>query len=47
MPKEGRYFLIELSLRETLEEIAAGVFEDTGLHDEHAVDICLNYIHDD
>ena len=46
MPKDGRYFLIELSLRETLEEIATGVFEDTGLNNEHAGDICLNYIHD-
>ena len=47
MPKEGRYFLIKLSLREALEEIASGVFEDTGLNDEHAGDSCLNYVHDD
>ena len=46
MPKDGRYFLIELSLREALEEITSGVFEDTGLNDEHAGDICLYYIHD-
>ena len=45
MPKDGRYFLIELTLRETLEEIAAGVFEYAGLNDEHAGDICLYYIH--
>ena len=46
MPKDGRYFLVKLSLREALEEVAAGVFEDTRLNDEHAGDICLNYIHD-
>ena len=45
MPKDGCYLLIEFSLRETLEEVASGVFEDTGLNDEHAGDICLNYIH--
>ena len=47
MPKDGRYFLVKLPLREALEEIAAGVFEDTGLNDEHAGDICLYYVHDD
>ena len=46
MPKDGRYFLIKLSLREALEEIAAGVFEYTGLNYKHAGDICLYYIHD-
>ena len=46
MPKDGRYFLIELSLRETLKEISARVFEYTGLNDEYAGDICLNYVHD-
>ena len=45
MPKYGLYFLIKLSLREALEEVASGVFEYTGLNDEHAVDICLNYVH--
>ena len=46
MPKYGRNFLVKLSLRETLEEVATGVFEYTGLNDEHAGDICLYYIHD-
>ena len=36
--KYGRYFLIELSLREAFEEIASGVFENTGLNDEHTGD---------
>ena len=45
MPKNGRYLLVEFSLRETLEEIAAGVFEYAGLNDEHARDICLYYFH--
>ena len=47
MPKDGRYFLVEFPLRETLEEVASGVFEDARLNDEDAGDICLNYIHDD
>ena len=38
MPKDGRYFLIKFPLREALEEIAAGVFEDAGLNDERAGD---------
>ena len=37
--------LIEFSLRETLEEIASGVFEYARLNDEHAVDICFYYFH--
>ena len=45
VPKDGRYFLIELSLREALEEVAAGVFEYARLNDEHAGDGCLNYFH--
>ena len=45
MPKNGRYLLVEFSLRETLEEVATGVFEDTWFYDEHAGDICLNYVH--
>ena len=45
MPKDGRNLLVELSLREALEEIAAGVFEDTGLNDEHARDGCLYDVH--
>ena len=45
MPKDGRYNGIEFPLREALEEVAAGVFEDTGLNDEHAGDICLYNFH--
>ena len=45
MPKDGLYFLVELSLREALEEVATGVFEDSRLNNEHAGDICLYYIH--
>ena len=45
MPKDGRYFLIELSLREALEEVATGVFEDAWLNDEDAGDICIYYFH--
>ena len=47
MPKNGRYFLVEFSLLEALEEVTTGVFEDTGLNDEHAGDICLNYVHNE
>ena len=45
MPKDGRYFLVKLPLREALEEVASGVFEDTGLNNEHARDICIDYFH--
>lgn len=45
MPKDRRYFLIELSLREALEEVATGVFEDAWLNDEDAGDICIYYFH--
>ena len=45
MPKYGRYLLIKLPLRETLEEIASGVFEYSGLNYENAGDICLYYVH--
>ena len=45
MPKDGRYFLVEFPLRETLEEVASGVFEYARLNDEHAGDICLYYFH--
>ena len=47
MPKDGRYFLIKFSLREALEEITAGVFEDTGLNNENAGDISLYNVHND
>ena len=45
MPKDGCYLLIKLSLREALEEVASGVFEDTGINDEQARDICLYNFH--
>ena len=45
MSNDGSYLIIESPLREALEEIAAGVFEYTGLNNEHAGDICLNYFH--
>ena len=41
MPKDGRYFLIELTLREALEEIAAGVFEYSGFFDEDAIELII------
>ena len=47
MPKDGRYFLVKLPLREALEEITSGVFEDTGLNDKHVGDGCLYDVHDD
>ena len=37
MPKYGRYFLVELPLREALEEITFGVSKYARLNDEHAV----------
>ena len=37
MPKDGRYHGIEIPLRETLEEVTAGVFEYAQLNDEHTV----------
>ena len=43
--QEWALLYYRIPLREALEEIAAGVFEDTGLYDEHAGDICLYYIH--
>ena len=45
MPKDGSYLIIELSLRETLEEITTGVFEYAGLNEEHARDMCFYYFH--
>ena len=41
MPKYGRYFIIKLPLREALKEITAGVFEYTGLNDEHAIELII------
>ena len=46
VPKDRRYLRIEFSLRESLEEVASGVFEDSGLNDENARDGCLNDVHD-
>ena len=37
--------LVKFPLREALEEIASGVFEDARLNNEHAGDICFNYFH--
>ena len=45
MPKDGRYFLVKLSLREALEEVASGVFEYARLNNENAGDICFYYLH--
>ena len=45
MPKNGCYLLVKLPLRETLKEVASGVFEYARLNDEHAGDICLYYVH--
>ena len=45
MPKYGSYLFIEFSLREALEEIASGVFEDAWLNDEHAIKFCFYYFH--
>ena len=45
VPKDGRYLIIKFSLRETLEEIAPGVFKYARLNDEHAGDICFYYFH--
>ena len=38
-------FLIELSLAETLEEVTTSVSEEAWLYNEHAIDICIDYIH--
>lgn len=45
MSKDWGNFLIELSLREGLEEIASGVFEDAGLYDDYAIDGGFDYVH--
>ena len=37
MPKDGRYLLIKLSLRETLEEVSSRISKHTWLNDEHTV----------
>ena len=38
MPNYGRYLLVKFSLREDLEEVASGVFEDFRFDDEFAID---------
>ena len=38
-------FLIELALREGLEEIAAGIFEEAWLDDDHTGNLCLDNVH--
>ena len=40
------YFLFKLSLAEALEEIATSISEETWLYNEHAFNICFDYIHD-
>ena len=45
VPKDGNNSLVEISLRETLEEVATGVFEYAGLNDEHTVYWCFYYFH--
>ena len=46
MSQDRSYFFFKHSLAEALEEVATGVFEDTGLNDEHAGDGCLYDVHD-
>ena len=41
MPKDERYLLVELPLREAFEEITAGVFEYARLNDEHAIKLII------
>ena len=45
MPKDGNNSLVEIPLRETLEEVATGFFEYARLNDEDAGDGCLYYFH--
>ena len=44
--KYWSYFLIKLSLAETLEEVATRVAEEAWLYNENALYICFYYIHD-
>ena len=45
MPKDWSNLLVKLSLREGLEEIASGVFEDAGLYDDYAINGGFDYVH--
>ena len=45
MSNDGSYLIFEFPLGEALEEVATGVFEDTGLNNEHAGDICFYNFH--
>ena len=47
MPKNRRYLIVNISLREALEEVATRVFEDSGLNDDHAGDGRFYYVHND
>ena len=41
----GTHEFIEVALRETLEEVPAGILEHARLYNEHPFNICLNNIH--
>ena len=41
----GTHLLLELALRETLEEITASIAEDTGLDNQQPTDRCLYNLH--
>lgn len=43
--QDGGNFLIELPLRETLKEVAAGVTKNFGFDYENTVYVCFNYVH--
>ena len=45
MSKDWSNLLVKLSLREGLEEIASGVFEDAGLYDDYAINGGFDYVH--
>ena len=39
------HFLVELSLREALEEVATVILKQTWLYYHHAINLCLYYGH--
>lgn len=43
--QDGGNLLIELPLREALEEVAAGVTKNFGFDDENTIYVCFNYVH--
>ena len=45
MSNDGSFLIIEFPLWEALEEVASGVFEYSGLNDEHARDIYFYNFH--